>query len=231
MVDDQERELAQEALRFFGEVSASISHEIKNVLAVIGESSGLLEDLLTMSRTKGSPVDPQRLEVLAGKIRKQVLRADEIIQNMNRFAHSIDEPFRNLDLAQAVAVTVALFRRRAAQRGVSLEIAGTEAPVSVMTDPFLLHFLVWLCLDFAVAVAGVNKKVTLAVDGDLGRGRVVLGALQELTVWPCEAFAQEQTAGLVSALQAELRADLGGKVLEIHLPRRVNPEGGRVGRQ
>ena len=31
-------------LQFFGKVSASISHELKNVLAIINENAGLLED-------------------------------------------------------------------------------------------------------------------------------------------------------------------------------------------
>ena len=33
-----------EGLQFFGKMSASISHEIKNVLAIINENTGLIED-------------------------------------------------------------------------------------------------------------------------------------------------------------------------------------------
>ena len=31
-------------LQFFGKMTASISHEIKNVMAIINESAGLLDD-------------------------------------------------------------------------------------------------------------------------------------------------------------------------------------------
>ena len=34
-----------EGLRFFGKVNASISHEIRNALAVINENAGLIKDL------------------------------------------------------------------------------------------------------------------------------------------------------------------------------------------
>jgi len=45
------------ALRFFGNISTSISHEIKNVLAIINENAGLLEDYNLHGR-KGNPAQP-----------------------------------------------------------------------------------------------------------------------------------------------------------------------------
>jgi hypothetical protein len=36
--------VAETGLQFFGKMTASISHEIKNVLAIINENAGLLED-------------------------------------------------------------------------------------------------------------------------------------------------------------------------------------------
>jgi hypothetical protein len=38
-------------------MTASISHEIKNVMAIINESAGLLEDYSLMAE-KGMPIDP-----------------------------------------------------------------------------------------------------------------------------------------------------------------------------
>ena len=34
---------------FFGKITAGITHEIKNVLAIIQESSGLMEDILAVT--------------------------------------------------------------------------------------------------------------------------------------------------------------------------------------
>ena len=36
-------------LRYFGQVSASISHELKNVLAILNENAGLLQDYAAMA--------------------------------------------------------------------------------------------------------------------------------------------------------------------------------------
>jgi hypothetical protein len=39
-----------DSLAFFGKVNASISHELKNVMAIISETAGLLGDLSEMAR-------------------------------------------------------------------------------------------------------------------------------------------------------------------------------------
>jgi len=77
-------------VRFFGRMSASISHEIKNVLAIINENAGLLDDFALMAE-KGMPLDPRRLGKVAESLMKQVRRADAIVRNMNKFAHSVDD--------------------------------------------------------------------------------------------------------------------------------------------
>ena len=74
-------------LHCFGAISASVSHELKNALAIINENAGLLEDLSFMAE-KGLPLEPAKLKSLAASIGKQIQRADGIIRNMNHFAHS-----------------------------------------------------------------------------------------------------------------------------------------------
>ena len=99
--------LTETGLQFFGRISASISHEIKNVLAIINENAGLLEDLTFMAN-KGKPIDPDRLKRMAATVQKQIGRGDEILKNMNRFAHSIDETVAEVDLNQTIELIIAL---------------------------------------------------------------------------------------------------------------------------
>ena len=42
-------EKAMDEIAFFGKVTASITHEIQNVLSIIKESSGLIDDVLSFS--------------------------------------------------------------------------------------------------------------------------------------------------------------------------------------
>ena len=53
--------VAETGLQFFGEITASNSHEIKNILAIINENAGLLEDLALMY-DRGAQIEPQRLK-------------------------------------------------------------------------------------------------------------------------------------------------------------------------
>jgi len=71
--------LGEAGFQFFGKMSASISHEIKNALAIMNENAGLLEDYASMGE-KGISVDLQRLKSLAGNVRIQIQRADEIVR-------------------------------------------------------------------------------------------------------------------------------------------------------
>ena len=81
--------ISETGLQFFGKVSASISHEIKNVLAIMNENAGLLEDYTRMLEN-GKPINTERFKTLAGKVLKQIQRADGIVKRLNRFAHSVE---------------------------------------------------------------------------------------------------------------------------------------------
>jgi C4-dicarboxylate-specific signal transduction histidine kinase len=139
--------IGEEGLLFFGKVSASISHELKNSLAIINESAGLLEDFTAMA-AQGMPVAPERLQSVASKLRRQVRRSDEIINRMNRFAHTIDKPVDRIDLIELLKSVCDLAERIAAMRGVELEVAGAPNRIMVETAPFRLRNIIWLCIDF-----------------------------------------------------------------------------------
>ncbi len=107
-------------LRFFGRMSASIAHDIRNVIAVISENAGLLEDLCLMAE-KGPPLDPARLKRVAGNIKDQVRRGDRILTTMSRFAHSVDEALAEIDAAELVEILTALSTRFAVMQGVAVQ--------------------------------------------------------------------------------------------------------------
>ena len=69
---------------FMGKVAASLSHEIKNTLAIINESVGLMGDLLQ----KDTPDDwppYARLNDLMASIEEQVQRSAAIVKRLKNF--------------------------------------------------------------------------------------------------------------------------------------------------
>jgi signal transduction histidine kinase len=214
--------ISETGLQFFGKISASISHELKNVMAIINENAGLLEDLTVMAE-KGMPIDPQRLRTQASRIMKQVRRGDDIIKSMNRFAHSVDEPLRQADLNDSLALVCTLSGRFAFMRGVTLELQPPSTQVPIITNPFFLQNLIGLCLDFAMGCAGAGKTVFLKAEKTEGRAKIGFSKLQGLANCETGSFPGERERALLQALKADLviRKELG----EMHLTFPLQAEG------
>ncbi len=194
--------IAPEGFRFFGKMSASISHEIKNALAIINENAGLLEDL-TLLAEQGRPTDPQRLKKLALSIMKQIQRADGLVKRMNRFAHSADEAEKTVDLGDLLDLITAIAQRLASQREARIELILPEEPVRTGTNPFLLENLLWLCLDHLLAEG--HKAIRLVPEETADGVRIRLLGQFEFPVDPLAAFPSSREKALLEALQAELR--------------------------
>lgn len=197
-------------LRCFGAVSASISHELKNALAIINENAGLLEDLSLMAG-KGLPLDPARLKNLAGNIAKQIHRADSIIRNMNRFAHSVDETISSVDLADTLSLTVAVSSRMAAMKGVSLNVIPPQPALSITTRLFFFQNLLWLCLKEIMERPVTEKEITLtAISCDDGIAVIFSPVNAPMT--------DSRTIDLLDYMKAEQSIDTPNRKLEILLP-------------
>jgi len=147
-------------LNIFGAVTASISHEIKNRMAVINEHAGLMQDRILMSK-RGGDINIEGMKRSADKIKQQITMADAIISNMNRFAHSVDKDRQQVDLHEASVLAAALFQRTASAREISLEVPATDSSVTVETSFFHLLGLIWMCLKTAIATAAPNSTVTI----------------------------------------------------------------------
>lgn len=157
----QNNSLHQEDLMFFGAVSASISHELKNVLAIINEMMGLLDDLSRMAE-KGRPLEPRRLQQIAEKMKHQIDRGDGIIRGMNRFAHSVDHPRETIDLNDLVVFVGRLAQRRLATREIALETRVSDTPASTTVNVFAAEHLLWAALD-RITQAAAGNSLTLEV--------------------------------------------------------------------
>ncbi len=198
-------------------MSASISHEIKNVLAIINENAGLLEDFTLMAE-KGRPVDMERFKTIAGKIRGQVGRADGIVKNLNRFAHSADHFSGEIELNESLGFVVALSERFAAMANVSFEHMEGGRTVPLNTTPFLLQNLLWLCLNFAMEVADGDKKVHLLVEKMENGARIRFSNLRGIEKIQADRFPSRKEKALLNALGAQISLIEGEGELILEVP-------------
>jgi len=205
-------------VQFFGRMSASISHEIKNVLAIINENAGLLEDFALMAE-KGMPLDPQRLGKVAEGLMKQVQRADAIVRNMNKFAHSVDDFEKSVDLNELLSVAVKLALRFADMRRVTLDLRAGSSPVAMVTSPFLLENLLWCCLDFAMEQAGSGGTVAMELEKKDSGALIAFSGLKALAQGGTRPFPGEGERQLAEVLAARIRVDVEGCRLSLILSR------------
>ena len=136
----------QYGLAYFGRMGASISHDIKNCLAIINENAGLMSDLLMMAQ-KGGPVDIDRFSAIVERIEKQVVRADGIVKSMNMFSHSMDQPEQQIDLDQAIILATGLGTRIFANAGIEVRHEACPDKRYVKGSFFFLLFLIWTILE------------------------------------------------------------------------------------
>lgn len=200
-------------LAFFGQVTASVTHELKNYLALINEYNGLLCDLV-MAHELGRELDLGRLKSLCGDIKRQVTAGGAVLDHLNGLAHSVDQPWQTVDLGRWLTLFVGLSRRSAARRGVELELLPPPPAVSLRTQPFALLRGLWQCLEAALAACQAGGRLTL--EASLEPGQVLLDLRGARPAGP-EAAAGPPAEALLPVLGASLsRGDDGS--LRLCLP-------------
>jgi hypothetical protein len=121
-------------IRFFGRVAASFTHELKNVLAIVKETAGLMEDLLALTPEGVFPHQP-RFQRGVTTILEQVSRGVNLSTRMNRFAHSPDHAVAQVDLNETVDQVCLLAERFARIKGVGLGAVMAEKPPTILSCP------------------------------------------------------------------------------------------------
>lgn len=152
--------MKREEVAFFGKISAAMTHDIRNVLAIIRESSGLMGDLLSLIED-GSFKYHQKFHSLVGTIQDQVNRGVEMATRFNQFAHSMDEDLSDVDMNELIRRVVYLMQRFARLRKVELAGAVGDQTVSIRADAFFMHRILGECI--ALVLKGVNEGATVTV--------------------------------------------------------------------
>jgi len=138
--------LGESGLAFFGKVSSTACHELKNVLAIISENNGLLEDMAFMAQ-KGRPIEPERLGRACANVAKQIHRADELLKSISQFAHSVDQLEGDIDLEDCCRLVVFLARRLTAAKKLTVEVEAENGPIRLAGgNLFLVENLIWTTL-------------------------------------------------------------------------------------
>ncbi|MBI4859129.1 MAG: HAMP domain-containing histidine kinase [Candidatus Riflebacteria bacterium] len=176
MNDDRDRPSDRADLVFFGRISASATHEIKNVLATIGQQAGWIEDILLMTQAEGA-VDMDRIRQITGKIANQVAKGDKIVRRLNRFAHSSDLLVTRFDLTATSRDLAAFAERLVGLKRVKFAVEIPDSEIVVTGDPFLCQRTVFGCIELLVSESKEGSSVAVSIAD--GQGSAVLAVTAE----------------------------------------------------
>lgn len=211
---------APEASRaaFVARLTAAATHELRNVLAIVKESAGLVQDLLAM----GAPADG-RADAALGRIEGQVGRGAELLTSLNRLAHGLDRDEESVDLADAAMHVAVLCRRYARQRERSVEARG-EVAVPARANALDVYRALVAAVEWGVEA--VPESGTVVVRAEVVGGAPAVRVAGEMPVAnAADGTVPERTVAMAAAEPARdadwpaLEASLAG------LPARVVRDG------
>jgi C4-dicarboxylate-specific signal transduction histidine kinase len=205
-------------------VTAGATHEFLNVLAIINEASGLLQDMLNLRRGQLSSWDEKARTSLA-RVRIQVERGTELSECLNGFAHSLPAPEARVEIDEVLDRLAVLMRHTARLKRVVLQTEPAHPSPVVVVNPLHLQIVLAAFIEWCLDLTGPGGTITLRA---LELDEVIA---VRVTAAPPRADAAEGDAGrqrlarfdgLIDGLRVSVVGEHAGRVatVELHLPRR-----------
>lgn len=132
---------------FFGKVTASVTHEIQNVLAIIKETSGLMEDFIQLQKVNEVPDFESKLDKCLETIKKQAYRGVTLTSDLNGFAHTPDKIQTSIDVYETTKKLNIIANRLFKQKNVSVEVLESASSYSILTDPVIFQMILFSCIE------------------------------------------------------------------------------------
>ena len=169
-----------EALRFFGTITASVTHELNNILSIVDQSAGLIEDFLAMPDSMA--LTEEKLKQIIGKIRKNSQRGIGVVKHLNTFAHSTDEPEAAFEANIMLENWGALIKRFADLKAVITEMNLPSASLRIKADAYLVRKILfdafWQLLALAqkndilkISLSSENTDAVIIMEGKLAEAK------------------------------------------------------------
>ena len=150
-------------LRFIGKILAGFTHEIKNHLAIVKESAGLIGDMIQLGKSAQND-SGQYLEIVRS-IEEQIDRSTVHFTYLNRFSHRMDTPLSTFSVNDSIEELAALMQRFANQKKITIEKDLQQDLDPVHSNPSMLQFLVFTFLEEMLAELDKNSRISIKTKG------------------------------------------------------------------
>lgn len=175
-IEEARQELAHASrLALLGELTASVAHEINQPLGAILNNTDAAELLL-----ESMPGSLDEVRRILDDIRKDDIRASEVIKRMRTLLRKRELQWQMLDLNDVILEVLTIIRAESGRRGVSVETnLASELPVVRGDKVHLQQVLLNLVLNGMDAMSDVVGARRLVVRSDANHGGAVEVAVSD----------------------------------------------------
>jgi len=135
MEKDKIREIE---FNFISDILRGLTHDLKNDIAVIKESSGFMEDIIMFHKNELSSYTGKQLEALR-VVNDTVNLIDVKLKALNRFAHGITNDFNEFDLYQCAQELLAIISKFLKRHKIKINFTGEEG-LLIFNNPFYIQY-------------------------------------------------------------------------------------------
>ncbi len=148
-------------------MTTDVTHELRNVLAIVKETAGLIDDLMTFGQSNA--LNHDKVKSLVGRVGPQADRGAELASVLHHVARSCENPGLPTDLNQVAAHVVVMCYRCARKKRQSMRVRPYDHEVHVVGDRLkaymVIHAAIQCCLELLPAAAVLNIHVGSPTDG------------------------------------------------------------------
>lgn len=205
---------------FLAVMTASATHEVRNVLAIIKESAGLIEDMVYLFEKKGR-LDPDKLHRTVDRIDAQVKRGADLLTSLNRLSHTLDCDATPVELNEEVAEVAFLSQRFARKQGNHVVAQSLDRELPLTLNQLHLHMALFSAMELLLAGLPEGSDLTVRVAEREGAAAVEFEGTHGGELPTMGDLADESLAGVrtwARALDAELERLEDGFGLRILFP-------------
>ena len=203
-----------QGLTFFGKTNRIISHELKNILAIISETLGLINELLELAETTPR-LDAGKIQALSVSVLEEVDRANTIIRTLNSLAHCVDELMTDVDLTHELTLCLNLVRLDRPSREITIQ----SVPASghfIKSSPFFLVMLLYEAMHYAVLHADPAHHLQISLISESAAERIVCNGLK---LTPTDRFPVDSAQLLARSLAVEIYLNPAQGEMHLVLPK------------
>jgi light-regulated signal transduction histidine kinase (bacteriophytochrome) len=224
-MDHKQDRYNYDCLAFFGKVNASISHELKNIMAIISETAGLLSDLSEMSK-EGAPIDADMLKSSTESIVEEIQRGFLTIRQMNHFSHSVDTPDAPVNLLDVLDLVRNLSGYLSFSGKMHIHRAAGVTPI-VVSCPFILQAIVYQAVSRTFQYSGTDAKLKVSIQSlDVPTWQIVFDGFR---IEEGKLFPDGLMKRMAASIGVSIHLDRASDCLKIGVPFSIEGTASRYG--